>query len=190
MPCLLVRFKLGGRGAHDALSYCNQYGLGKSAGDFIVETDGVERKDLFLMSMVPKFLMGYNETKQAVAASLAQMNVSYLDLVMVHHRAADVADWPRTACQMRAFPNGSISWMTEDATNSIWGIPPCAQHENDPTGNWLQCQDQTWAALTELKKAGKIRAIGVSNWQISNLKRMLELGQELPAVNQIEAHVG
>merc|ERR1712046_341221 len=54
----------------------------------------------------------------------------------------------------------------------------------------LTCQDETWKALVELKAAGKIRAIGVSNWMVSNLQRMVDLGQELPAVNQIEQHVG
>lgn len=31
---------------------------------------------------------------------------------------------------------------------------------------------------------------GVSNWQISNLQRWKEKGYELPAVNQVEAHIG
>ena len=31
---------------------------------------------------------------------------------------------------------------------------------------------------------------GVSNWQIRNLQRMVDLGMEMPAVNQVEAHVG
>ena len=41
-----------------------------------------------------------------------------------------------------------------------------------------------WRALVELKKAGKIKAIGVSNWMLSNLKRMKSLGLELPAVRR------
>ena len=52
------------------------------------------------------------------------------------------------------------------------------------------CQDQTWKALGELQAAGKIKEIGVSNWQLSNLKRMKDLRQQLPAVNQIEFHIG
>jgi diketogulonate reductase-like aldo/keto reductase len=37
-----------------------------------------------------------------------------------------------------------------------------------------------------MRDAGLIRAIGVSNWQVSNLARMKAMGHELPAVNQIE----
>ena len=83
-----------------------------------------------MLCCLPYFvdLMGYNETKMSVSASLSQMNVSYLDLVMIHHRAADVADWPRSEPHMDAFPNNSISWMREDAMGrASWEIPPCAQ---------------------------------------------------------------
>lgn len=40
----------------------------------------IARKDLFLMSMVPYHLLGYNNTIAAVEASLAQMELDYLDL--------------------------------------------------------------------------------------------------------------
>jgi len=36
-------------------------------------------------------------------ASLEQLQVSYIDLVMVHHRACDISGWPRT-CRMQACP--------------------------------------------------------------------------------------
>jgi diketogulonate reductase-like aldo/keto reductase len=75
-------FKLGGRGVHDALSYQNQAGLGAAIAD-----SNLSRKELFVMSMVPTYLMGYNETIAAVHASLEQMKLNVLDLVMVHHRA-------------------------------------------------------------------------------------------------------
>ena len=35
-----------------------------------------------------------------------------------------------------------------------------------------------------------VRGKGVSNWQIRNLQRMVDLGLELPATNQVEAHIG
>eukprot|EP00937_MAST-01D_sp_MAST-1D-sp2_P001890 g1890.t1 len=171
-------FKNGGRAVHDALSYCNQYGVGRAVRD-----SGLPREEVFVMSMVPKFLMGYNETKAAVRASLQQMGLAYLDLVMVHHRAADFTDWPRQVCKMKAFPAVPT---TADGSKAVWAPPPCAGR--DPT--WRECQDETWRALGELKNAGLVRAIGVSNWPLASLRRMQQLGQELPAVNQVEAHVG
>ena len=109
--------KLGYRSFHDALSYCNQAGLGAALRD-----SGLPRADLFVMSMVPKYLMGYNETKASVAASLDQLGVKYLDLVMVHHRAADVAEWPRMA---------SLVWNMR-LGYACPGVPLC-----HPVWQWL-----------------------------------------------------
>lgn len=44
----------------------------------------------------------------------------------------------------------------------------------------------TWKALEELYKAGLIRAIGVSNFEISQLEILLENCEIPPMINQIE----
>lgn len=46
----------------------------------------------------------------------------------------------------------------------------------------------TYKALLEAKKAGKIRTVGVSNFGVRHLEEIEEAGLELPAVNQIEIH--
>lgn len=45
-----------------------------------------------------------------------------------------------------------------------------------------------WEALLELKAEGKVRAVGVSNYNISHLEEIRLAGLELPEVNQIELH--
>jgi diketogulonate reductase-like aldo/keto reductase len=162
---------VGYRAFHDALSYCNQAGLGAAVKD-----SSVKRSELFLMSMVPTYLMGYNETMASVQASLDQMQLTELDLVMIHHRAP-VNAFPRLVSPMKAFPNTPIV-----NGKASWGAPACAIA--DPS--WISCQDETWDALINLKKQGKLRAIGVSNWEIATIQRMIDRGVELPAVNQIE----
>jgi len=47
---------------------------------------------------------------------------------------------------------------------------------------------ETWRALIELKQAGLVRSIGVSNFQIAHLEELIEKTQVVPAVNQIEVH--
>ncbi|EIN12068.1 Aldo/keto reductase [Punctularia strigosozonata HHB-11173 SS5] len=47
---------------------------------------------------------------------------------------------------------------------------------------------QTYKALQESKKAGKVRTVGVSNYGIKHLQEIQTAGYELPAVNQIELH--
>lgn len=45
-----------------------------------------------------------------------------------------------------------------------------------------------WRALETLYKAGKIKAIGVSNFQIHHLKTLLETAEIKPMINQVERH--
>jgi 2,5-diketo-D-gluconate reductase A len=47
---------------------------------------------------------------------------------------------------------------------------------------------QTWKALEKLAADGRVRAIGVSNFQIPHLRRLSELTGTVPAINQIELH--
>lgn len=47
---------------------------------------------------------------------------------------------------------------------------------------------ETWKAMEELYEAGKIRAIGVSNFLEHHLTALLDVCKIVPAVNQIEFH--
>jgi 2,5-diketo-D-gluconate reductase A len=47
---------------------------------------------------------------------------------------------------------------------------------------------ETWEALTELKADGRARSIGVSNFQVEHLERIIDATGAVPALNQIELH--
>lgn len=47
---------------------------------------------------------------------------------------------------------------------------------------------ETWRALEKLYETGKVRAIGVSNFTINQLKQLLEIAEVPPMVNQVEFH--
>ena len=47
---------------------------------------------------------------------------------------------------------------------------------------------ETWRAFEEILRQGRAKAIGVSNFQIQHLRRLLEETDTVPAVNQIELH--
>ncbi len=47
---------------------------------------------------------------------------------------------------------------------------------------------ETWEALIELRAGGRARCIGVSNFQVAHLERIIEETGVVPAVNQIELH--
>jgi 2,5-diketo-D-gluconate reductase A len=46
----------------------------------------------------------------------------------------------------------------------------------------------SWLALEKLLADGRVRAIGVSNFEPGHLQRLVELGGTVPAVNQVELH--
>jgi 2,5-diketo-D-gluconate reductase A len=46
----------------------------------------------------------------------------------------------------------------------------------------------TWLTLEEFYRQGGARSIGVSNFQVSHLRRLVQEGEVVPAVNQIEVH--
>lgn len=56
--------------------------------------------------------------------------------------------------------------------------------------NWKELDRESWEVLEELYEAGKVRAIGVSNFLPHHLEALLEKAKVCPMVNQLELHVG
>jgi diketogulonate reductase-like aldo/keto reductase len=56
-----------------------------------------------------------------------------------------------------------------------------------PGPTWLR-RDK-WRAIEDIKKAGKARSIGVSNYYVKHLNQLESYANEMPVVNQIEMHV-
>lgn len=65
-----------------------------------------------------------------------------------------------------------------------WPLPEPGYKE------WRQLDKETWKAMEELYEAGKIRAIGLSNFLPHHIENILEDCRVKPAVDQIEYHPG
>ncbi len=48
--------------------------------------------------------------------------------------------------------------------------------------------EETWRAMEELRRQGKVRAIGVCNFLVPHLEQLLSLAEVPPAVDQVEHH--
>ena len=59
-------------------------------------------------------------------------------------------------------------------------------HENDP---YFEGNREAWRALEEAYKSGKLRAIGLSNFEKADIDNILETCSVKPMVNQILAHI-
>lgn len=51
-----------------------------------------------------------------------------------------------------------------------------------------EVRSETWRAMEQIYESGRVRAIGVSNFNISHLDELLETAVTMPAINQIELH--
>ena len=57
-----------------------------------------------------------------------------------------------------------------------WPVPPFERYLD------------SWAALRELERAGRVRAVGVSNLSAAQIRRLIDASGVAPAVNQVELH--
>ncbi|MEQ6902122.1 aldo/keto reductase [Nocardioides sp. YIM 152588] len=57
-------------------------------------------------------------------------------------------------------------------------------------GDYAEGNREAWRALEEAYQAGKIRSIGVSNFEQSDLESLLETATVAPQVNQLLVHIG
>lgn len=64
---------------------------------------------------------------------------------------------------------------------------PWADYHDD--NRWFEGNREAWNALEEAYRAGKLRAIGVSNFQQADIDNILSSGTVKPMVNQILAHI-
>ncbi|MGO4995249.1 aldo/keto reductase [Jeotgalibaca porci] len=64
--------------------------------------------------------------------------------------------------------------------------PEVEGHEDD----WETDNIETWRALEEAYEAGKLKAIGVSNFKVKHLENLLPNCRITPMVNQIRVHPG
>ena len=60
----------------------------------------------------------------------------------------------------------------------------------DLNAEWKELDAETWKALEELYRAGRVRAIGVSNFLPHHLNSLMERTGIVPLVNQLEFHPG
>ncbi len=56
--------------------------------------------------------------------------------------------------------------------------------------DWRKKIQDTWKAMEELYNAGRIRAIGLSNFLPHHINALLQTAVVKPAVNQLELHIG
>ena len=130
---VLDALEAGYRLIDTAAIYGNEEAVGRA-----IQKSGIPREELFITTKLWLQRDGYEGAKRAFQASMARLQLDYLDLYLIHQPFGDV-----------------------------YG---------------------SWRAMEELYKTGRIRAIGVSNFQPDRLADLIAHNEVLPALNQVETH--
>lgn len=144
------------------------------------------------------FLIPETETKTAVATALSA-GYRHIDTAKLYQNEAEVGE----AIAEADIPRDEI-FVTTKVWNSEQGYDPAIasfEASLDRLGldvldllliHWpvpdLDRYVETWHAFEKLYADGRVRAIGVSNFHVPHLQRLLDEGSVVPAVNQIELH--
>jgi diketogulonate reductase-like aldo/keto reductase len=86
--------------------------------------------------------------------------------------------------------DGSLKALGFDHIDLMLIHSPQPWSEFREGGHFFEGNLEAWRAMEEAHQAGKLRAIGVSNFERADLDNILAHGSVAPAVNQVLAHVG
>ncbi|XP_028441493.1 aldose reductase [Perca flavescens] len=148
----------GYRHIDTAYSYNNEVDIGKALCSK-TKQGIIRRQDMFIVSKLWCTHHAPEDIPVCLNKSLKDLQLDYLDLYLVH------------------FPVG-LKKMGDEL------FPK-------KDGKMLTCDIDyvdVWRGMQALQASGKVKSIGVSNFSILQLERLLALCRVPPAVNQIELH--
>ena len=95
----------------------------------------------------------------------------------------------KTYDEAKAAIDGSLETMGLDYIDLMIIHSPQPWGEFGGEDRWFKGNLEAWRALEEALEAGKLRAIGVSNFEKADLDNLIENAKVAPMVDQILAHV-
>ncbi|MGV3294135.1 aldo/keto reductase [Streptococcus pluranimalium] len=103
----------------------------------------------------------------------------------------------KVAAEHKTYESAAVSIDESLAKLGLDYIDLMIIHSPQPWDEWRETDKnfdegnlEAWCALEDAQTAGKVKSIGVSNFQEADLQNILDKGTVKPAVNQILTHVG
>ena len=125
------------------------------------------------------------QNEAGVGKGIRESGVDRTALFVTTKLAAEVKSYPEAVKAI----DGSLKTLGLDYIDMmiIHSPKPWAAFLRDET--YDEGNREAWRALEDAYKAGKLKAIGVSNFEIADLDNILETCTVKPMVNQILAHI-
>ena len=194
----------GYRHIDTALLYDNQEAVGAGIAAAIAAGE-VTREELFVTSkvafypaaadgtncdvhiaFVPENRKGHAETLAAVDLCLAKLQLSYVDLMLIHNPCTNLDEYQASTCAHNFELARARFTPAERAL--IMGGRLAKAHERFDLAAGEAARGASWRALEDAQAAGKCKFIGVSNYSPFLLRGMEAYARVQPAVNQLELH--
>ncbi|RKF19390.1 aldo/keto reductase [Altericroceibacterium spongiae] len=125
------------------------------------------------------------ENERGVGEGLRNCGVARDELFLTTKLDAGIKNF----ADARAAIDGSLQTLGLDTIDMMIIHSPQPWTEFREGEHFFEGNLEAWRALEEAHKAGKLRAIGVSNFEKIDLDNIIDNGSVKPAVNQILAHV-
>lgn len=149
----------GYRHIDTAYVYENEIDIGKAI-KVKIDEGLIKREDMYVVSKLWNTYHRPELVQLGLEKTLENLNICYLDLYLMH--------WPM------AFKDDLTTLFPRDTTQSI--ILSDIDYIN------------TWNAMEKLLATGLVKSIGISNFNQSQIERLLKFCKIKPVINQIECH--
>ncbi|XP_014226763.1 1,5-anhydro-D-fructose reductase-like [Trichogramma pretiosum] len=150
----------GYRHIDTAFIYANEEAIGKSLKKWFDK--GGKREDLFITTKLSPISNRASDVEKYMKLSLERLNLQYVDMFLIHVPMSFVKD-----------PNKEAPAMNEDGSIVL-------DKTNDLVATWKEMEKQV--------KAGRTRSIGLSNFNESQIQRIVDSAEIQPSNLQVELH--
>lgn len=155
-----LALEIGYRHIDAALVYFNEKAIGKVLNEWLT-LGKVKREDLFICTKLPLTANRPKDVERYLRKSLADLQLDYIDLYLIH--------------VPMAVPETDGPFLTDDEGLII------VDRDTSLTDVWYKMEEMVDLGLT--------KSIGLSNFNESQIQRILDDSRIPPAVLQIEVHL-